>query len=451
MTRDKITDPKYTKFILPNGVTCVIYPRKEIHSVKFKVVVNVGSLDEDKNTNGISHFIEHVVHDGTKDLPTWKDIDDYQNKYSGSTNAYTTTDHTQYYGTFPHQYFKQAAFYFSQIVLHPLFKKTDVEKERDIIIDEMTRLHDETDYLIYKNVKNQRFTKINTPFSQDVIGTKPLLEKINRKDLMDFYKKHYVPGNVEIYVVGNIDIAEAKDILTKYFYKDIENRSDLKIPGSFKKTYPSYSQFSINALQKKDINQYYLTVTFPNPEFLLTSETDRRIESFVRSILATGQYSQSVLWKRLREELGIVYGVGSYNYDMQSRAINVIQTSFDKDHLQTVLTEIKKGIDLTKSGKVTDVVFKAKKKRIVDTQLMMLDNPDNMLGWIVNQEDELKAHGNAMRLSEFMQFVSNMKFEEVIKLSNKIFDWSQANIGIVSQDAPGVVEQKIKQIWDKLK
>jgi predicted Zn-dependent peptidase len=451
MAKDTVTNPKYTKFILPNGVTCVVYPRKEIHSVKFKVIVNVGSLDEGRNTNGISHFIEHIVHDGTAELPTWKDIDDYQNEYSGSTNAYTTTDHTQYYGTFPHQYFKEAAFYFSQVVLHPLFKESDVEKERDIIVDEMTRLHDETDYLIYKNVKDQRFTEKNSPFSQDVIGTKSLLEKFSQRDINEFYDSYYVPNNIEIYVVGNVDIKEAKDVLTKYFYKNIENRVKAKLPERhFKKKYPSYSQFSINALQKKDINQYYLTVTFPNLEFLLKPESERRIESFVRSVLATGQYSQSVLWKRLREELGIVYGIGSYNYDLQSRAISVIQTSFDKDHLETVLTEIKKGTDQTKSGKITDVVFKAKQKRIVDTQLMMLDNPDNMIGWIVDHEDELNAHGTAMGLPEFMKFASEMKFDDVVKLSSNIFNWNNANIGIVSQDDPGEVEKKVKKIWDTL-
>lgn len=442
-------NPKYEKFYLDNGIKCVVYPRNEIHSIKIKVIVNVGSLDEDDSTNGLSHFIEHVVHDGTEELKTWDAIDNFTNEYSGSTNAYTSIDHTQYYGTFPSQYADKAVYFFSQIVFHPLFKESDVDKERDIILDEQKRGEDEIDYQIIRNIKGNRFESDTTPFSYDIIGKRDLLEKYSRKSLIDYYKKHYTPENTEIYIVGNVDLEKIKKALNKYFLegiKDLEFSS--KPEREFKKSFPEYSGFKINARKKQDISQYYLTLSFPTFEFQTSTEADREKENFVKNITASSQYFQSVLWKRLREELGIVYGVGSFTYDMQARSINIIQTSFDKKHLDTVLTEVYKGIESIKKNKIKDIVFKARQKRLVDTQLMKLDNPDNMINWIIDHEDEIETHGSALKLSEYLDFVRNLEFEEVIETADYLYDWSKANIGIVSKDEIDEVEEMVKEKWD---
>ena len=439
---------KYEKFKLDNGIKCVIYPRKEIHSVQVRVVVNVGSLDENKKTNGLSHFIEHVVHDGTRELLTWDAIDNYTNEFSGSTNAYTSIDHTQYYGVFPYQYLEQSLYYFSQIVFAPLFKESDINKERDIILDEQKRSEDEIDYLIYKNIKQSRFMDFSTPFSFDVIGEKELLKKYSRKSLINFYNKYYVPQNVEIYMVGNIDIDNAKKLLGKYFEKNLEKKHFKEKPKrNFKLHYPEYSKFKIKALQKRDISQYYLTVSFPTFEFINSTEEEREIEKFLKSITASSQFFQSILWKRLREELGIVYGIGAYTYDMNSRSVHIIQTSFDKKYINTVLQEIYKGIEDIKNNKISKGVFNARKKRIIDTHLMQLDYPDNMMNWIISYEDELETHGRALGLNEYLKFVENLKYEKVIEVANKIYNWDDVNINIVSQDEPRTVENSTIDSW----
>ncbi|MCA9380849.1 insulinase family protein [Candidatus Dojkabacteria bacterium] len=444
-----MAEPNYKKFKLSNGIKCVLYPREEIHSVKVKVIVNTGSLDEDEMTNGLSHFIEHVVHDGTEKLPTWDAIDDYTNQYSGSTNAYTSSDHTQYYGTFPNQYVDQALFFFSQIVFHPLFKDSDIEKERAIILDELKRGEDETDFLIYRNVKENRFVDSTTPFSYEIIGTRDLLQNYKTQDLIDFYNLHYVPENTEIYIVGNIDIEKTKEYLKNHFENSIVHKNFKSKPvRKFKESYPKYSQFKINAKKKQDISQYYLTLNFPSFEYYSSTQESRSKESFLKSIVATGEFFQSILWKRLREELGIVYGIGTYTYNLNSRAMNIIQTSFDKKYLETVLKEIYIGIEQVKSGNITDTVFLAKQRKIIDTQLMQLDSPDNMINWIINQEDELETHNRALTLEEYLEFVNKLKFDEVIDIAKNIYDWQNVNIGIVSSDDPRTVEEDVKKYWN---
>jgi zinc protease len=440
-------DLHYKTFKLPNGIKCVLYPRNEVHSVTIEVTANVGALDEDEKTNGIAHFLEHVVHDSTRDFPTWKDIDNFTNEYSGSTNAFTSLEITQFYGTFPFQYLDEALYFFSQITLHPSIKEEDVSKEREIILDEKQRYEDDVDHKQLLNIKDNRFASLNSPYSYEIIGQRELLKKFTQKDIQDFYQKYYSPANLEVYIVGNFEIEKAKELLLKHFNID---RKSSEIVRKYKDTYPEYSGFKINALRKDDINQYYLTVNFPSSEFKLTTIEERFTLDFLKSITASSQYFQSILWQRLREELGIVYGVSASTYDMYARSSFIISTSFDKQHLETVLTEVYKGLELVKSGKVGKNIFEARKKRLMDTMLMQLDKPERTLDWISNYEDEVIEHGRAFTISEYLEFIDQLEFEEVIKLAHKIFDWEKVNIGLVTRDEGKEVEEKVSEIWSQI-
>lgn len=435
----------YKKFHLSNGIKCILYPRKEIHSVTIEVCVNVGSLDETQENNGISHFLEHVVHDGTKEMPTWQDVDNFTNEYSGSTNAFTSLDITQYYGTFPFQYLDKAIYYFSQIVLHPLIKESDVNKERDIILDEKQRYEDEVGHKQILNIKKNRFEHSDSSFSFEIIGEKDGLEIYTQKDIQSFYSRYYTAENIEVYITGQFEVEDAKKLLEKYFgeAKSAENGT-----RSFKKDYPEYSNFKVNALKKDDISQTYLTIDFPSPEFSLASLEKRYKVEFLKSVLASSQYFQSILWKRLREELNIVYGVSASTYDMFSRSIFIINTSFDKKHLSKVLEEVYSGVETLKKGSEGKIVFDSKKKRVIDTMLMQLDKPNAVLDWISNYEDELQENDRAFTISEYLNFVENLEFEKIIELANEIFDWNKAQIGIVSKEDVEQTETQVGRIWD---
>lgn len=444
---------KYTKFFLENGIKCVLYNREEIHSVSVKVSVNVGALDENEEENGLSHFLEHLAAgDGSVDLPTWEDFDKYKNEYSGKTNAYTSYDHTQYYGTFPSQYVENAIYFFSQQVLHPLLKESDIEKERSIILDEKRRADDDINRLYFDQARNTRFEGANTAFHRDILGIKNNLETFSRKDINTFYKKHYTPSNIEIFIVGNIDIDKVKEFLEKYFYREIkyvdfEESNEKK----YRKDVPEYTNFKIATKQKQDIDQYYLTLTFPTDALTEVKATERFKHSFLSDMTATPQFSKSVLWKRLREELNLVYGVNYYtNSYLVARNFVEIVTSFNGEKLEVVLKEIYEGLNRIKIGEIDEDVFKAKQKRILDTQMMQLDKPENVLDWIIDYEDELKEHGEGIKLEDYLEYIQSTKFEDIIEFSRKTFDWSRVNIGVVSRDDSSDVKNKILDIWTKI-
>ncbi len=440
----------YKKLILPNGVKCILYQRNEIHSINISVEVETGSLDEDRKTSGISHLLEHVTFDGTRDFKDWEELDRYRNSISGSSNASTNYEETTYYGTFPSKYFDEALYYLSQIALHPTITDEAINKERTIVLDEMKRYEDSVDHHVFRNIVENRFSEIDNTFVYDIIGFTDTLMSFKSADLKKYFQERYTPDNMEIYIVGNFEFDKMEASLRKYFYEDIKDRSVKKPERKFKKEFPEYSGFKINTKQKGDLDQYYLTITFPGTDFAGTDTIKRILMDYVEDITASSQYFQSVLWKKLREELGLVYGISSWTGSMYNRAYAVIETSFKPEHLEQILTEIYKGINSIKSGSVPDEVFKLKQKRTIDNQPMRLDNPMSALNWINYIEDEKEEHDFDLNLDSYLKINSDFKFKQSIDLANEIYDWDKVNIGIVSKDDPKEVEKKLTELWQKI-
>lgn len=441
----------YKKITLPNGLVCIMYRRSEVHSVDISVDVEVGALDENAEINGISHLVEHLPFDGTKDMPTWEKVDEFNNSISGSSNAYTSSAETSYYGHYPYQYFDEALFYLSQVVFHPLHKEEDINKERDIIVDELKTRADSVDYKVYRNIIDNRYNTSSTSYSFDVIGTEANVKRFSKEEIAAHHKKYYVPENMKVFIVGNFEYDKAEKLLKKYFYDDLKHIEFGKKPHrEFQKSYPEYSKFKISTVQKKDLDQYYLTFTFPRPEFKKSKQSERIKLPFLSAITASGQYQQSILWKRLREELGIVYGVSAYGWDYFNRAFAIIETSFQPQYLEQVLTEIYNGINKIKTAELQDSVFKTRQKRIVDTELMIYDSPSNVLNWIMDQENEYEYHNEFLNPSEFIDHVKKMKFNEVVDMANQVYNWDNVNIGVVTQEDSSKVQTQVEEIWSKI-
>lgn len=443
----KNNDVKYIRYILPNGIKCILYKRSDIHSVSVAVTVNTGSLDENEANSGISHIIEHVSFDGTRDLKNWEEVNKFLNDISGEGNASTGYEDTKYYGYFPDKYIDEAVYYVSQLVLHPQLDDPHIVKERTIIIDEMKRYEDSVDHHIFRNVIENRFDTNKNSFVFDIIGTEQNINKFSKADLADYYDKYYKPDNIEVYVVGNFQTPELKKVLKKYFYTEVKDRKPGKKEREFKKEYPNYSGFKVHTKKKLDLDQYYLTMSFPGFDFASFSQKDRVLLSFVKSITASSQYFNSVLWKSLREEKGLVYGVSAWNFSMYNRAFFTIDTSFKPEYLKTVLKELYDGINSVKSGNVGRDIFETKKKRIMDTEAMTLDNPDAVMDWIIDQENELERHKVSYTLEQYIDLIKNLKFEEVIEVANRVYDWSKVNIGIVSSDEPDKLKEELEKMW----
>ncbi|NTU66150.1 MAG: insulinase family protein, partial [Chloroflexi bacterium] len=211
------------RFLFPNGLRVWIEPRPESESVTALLVVRVGSRHETRVNNGISHFVEHMVFDGTEKWPTEEAVADAITHRGGHWNGWTDEETTTYFVQLAQHDFDLALDWLSQVVFHPIFPADKVDKERDIIFEEkMGRygwLINALDalglgYELDRDVRRALFP--GSTLGLRIIGEDASLDKITRQSLLDHYHAHYLPTNSALIIVGNVDAEQARDKATTY-------------------------------------------------------------------------------------------------------------------------------------------------------------------------------------------------------------------------------------------
>jgi predicted Zn-dependent peptidase len=212
------------RFTLPNGLRVWIEPRPESESVTALLVVRVGSRYETRSNNGISHFVEHMVFDGTEKWPTEEAVADVITQHGGNSDGWTNEETTTYFVQLAQRDFDLALDWLSQVVFHPTFPADKVDKERDVIFEEkMGRygwLLNALDaiglgYDLDREVRRVLFP--GSTLSLRVIGEDDSLDKITRQLLLDYYHKYYLPSNSALIVVGHVDVEQVYAKALEYF------------------------------------------------------------------------------------------------------------------------------------------------------------------------------------------------------------------------------------------
>jgi predicted Zn-dependent peptidase len=212
------------RFTLPNGLRVWIEPRPQTESVTVLAVLRAGSRYETLANNGISHFVEHMVFDGTEKWPTEEEVMDVITHRGGEWNGWTGEETTTYFVQLAQRHVEVAFDWLSQVVFHPIFPPDKVDKERDIIFQEkmgrygwlintLDRLG--LGYELDRDVRRAVFP--GSTLGLRIIGEDASLDRITRPALLDYYHAHYTPANSVLIVVGKVSVEEAYALAQKYF------------------------------------------------------------------------------------------------------------------------------------------------------------------------------------------------------------------------------------------
>ena len=190
------------KLKLNNGLT-IILEKKPTETVTIQATVKTGSNNENKQINGISHFIEHMVFEGTKKRANSRIISNEIESLGGELNAYTSNERTSFYVKVPKKHINKALDIIADIIQNPLFDERTIEKERKIILKEINLHKDEPRFHQWVLFSSVLFRK--HPAKLPAYGTVEAVKKINRKNLLNYYHSYYTPNNIIISVVGNFN------------------------------------------------------------------------------------------------------------------------------------------------------------------------------------------------------------------------------------------------------
>ncbi|MEJ2347907.1 MAG: pitrilysin family protein [Patescibacteria group bacterium] len=287
---------KYKLERFSNGPRLLMVPLPNMESSTVTVWVKTGSRLESPETSGISHFLEHMVFKGSKKRPTAKEIALAVDSIGGEFNAGTSKEWTNFYIRTRNELFPTALDVLSDMVLNPILKAEDIEREKGVIIEEIAMYEDTPMLKIGETFESLVFK--GNPLEKDVGGTKNSVRKMDRSDFVNYRKMHYGANNVLITVVGGFEQREVEGLVKKYFksLKRIKREKIVKFNSNQKK--PAV------LLHSKKKEQAHFILGFLGSQ---TGSKDRFTESVIAGILGRGMSSR--LFTEIREKRGLAYDI----------------------------------------------------------------------------------------------------------------------------------------------
>ncbi len=290
-------DWQFKQEILPSGLKVLTVPMPT-ESVTVLLMVRVGSRDEVKKLNGISHFFEHMVFKGTKKWPTPMAVNRVIDSVGGVFNAFTSQEHTGFWVKIAKNHLPLALEFLNQTVFHSLLPKTELEKERGVILEEIKMNEDNPMRFVYDQFVSQLYS--STSLGMPIIGTPENIKAVHKTDFVDHLKSWYQPRNMVLTVAGGLDKDASERI------KEIFDR--IKTGGSGPQRRQAGLRGGRGRIQviKKDIQQLHFCLGLTTFE---RTNKDRYVLALLNTIL--GGNTSSHLWEEIREKRGLVYYVGS--------------------------------------------------------------------------------------------------------------------------------------------
>ena len=202
------------KTILENGIRIVTEFIPYVRSATVGFWLKVGSQDEADGQLGISHMIEHMMFKGTMSRSA-REIAETIDATGGQLNAYTEKEYTSYYGKVPDEHFDLLIEVLADMLLNSVFAQQELEKEKGVILEEIRMYEDSPEDLVHEGLLESLLKP--HPVSRGILGTKETVGFFQREDLLAYYAQHYVPSNLVVSVVGNVEHRQVVDSIARHF------------------------------------------------------------------------------------------------------------------------------------------------------------------------------------------------------------------------------------------
>ncbi|MDA3862110.1 MAG: pitrilysin family protein [Melioribacteraceae bacterium] len=219
----------FVEYDLDNGLHVILHQDDSTPIVAVTVFYHVGSKNEQSDRTGFAHFFEHLMFEGTENIPTG-DYHKIVSSNGGTNNATTDFDRTYYYEIFPSNQLELGLWMESERMLHLLVDSTGVETQRKVVKEERKMRLDNQPYgSLLEETFKRAYTK--HPYHWTPIGSAQYIDLATIDEFMDFYKHYYVPNNAVLTIAGDIDIDNAKDMIEKYFADIPRGEKEITFPN----------------------------------------------------------------------------------------------------------------------------------------------------------------------------------------------------------------------------
>ncbi|MFT6765548.1 MAG: zinc protease [Alteromonas naphthalenivorans] len=360
------------KKVLLNGLTVLVRPVNSIPKVATRLVYHVGSKDEQTGQKGLAHLIEHMIFKGTKKLSE-SDINVIAEKLSGYTNAYTSHDTTGYIFDFPTQHWQEALHLYADCMQNARFDEQMLNSEMKAVIQELKMYKD--DYFSDLAEKMLQSMFADHPYHYPIIGFKQDLWNVKRDALFAFYKKHYVPNNAVLVVVGDVNPDEVFTQAEKIF-EGIKKDEDY----ARQEFYIGRDLSATTVTLKRDIKHPMMLLAS-----VLPGEKAKKRYIFEMISILLGRGKSSRLYKKLVDELHIATDVAVMLDRLEDATVAFIYVEPKKEQdIEKIIKIVHAEIALLISDGIADRELKRATKAIKVAHISALESNEKQADAIVS-------------------------------------------------------------------
>lgn len=415
---------------LSNGLRVLIAPMPSLESVTTIVWVKTGSRNEQKDINGISHFLEHMVFKGSKKRPTAKEISETVDSFGGEFNAGTSKDWTNFYIKARTGSLDTAMDVLSDMVLNPTLDEKEIEREKGTIIQEIA-MYNDTPMMKIQDVFEELIFDGN-PLSWDVAGIEKTVRNITKTDFLRYRKSYYYPENMLITIAGGVTQKAALDLAEKYF-------------GSYQSPKSTFKGLSFKVNQKspqlkirnKKSDQTNLMIGFMGDG---RSYKNRYVQSVLSGILNGGMSSR--LFIAVRERRGLAYSVKPANDRFEEVGYFGAYAGVSPKNAEEAIKVILDQLFGLRDGRypITETELKKAKEYIKGHIALSLEDTNEVADFFGSQGLFLP---NILTPEEIFDKIDAVTIEDILSESKRLFVPSHLNLAIIG---PYTSEEKFRKI-----
>ncbi|MEA3223623.1 MAG: pitrilysin family protein [Thermodesulfobacteriota bacterium] len=389
--------------VLDNGIRIVTEGNPNVRSVSLGIWVKAGSRQDPSGSEGIAHFTEHVMFKGTKRrtaLQIAKEID----ALGGILNAHTAKEHSAYYIKVLDEHLEKAIDVLSDIFLNSEFKPEEIEKEKNVVLQEIRMTEDTPDDYVAELFSMTFFH--NTPLGVSILGSPPTVKGFTRDHVISFIDQAYSPNAIVIAGAGNLDHARVVDLLRSRFesYNRAHNHNR-------ELTTPPMGGGCL--ARHKDLEQVHITLGTAGP---MVTDNKRWAYVVLNTVLGGGM--SSMLFQEAREKLGIVYSIYSYLSAYEDCGVLAVYAGTSDDHVSQTIEVIGAQARRLKQGDFAGLKLDDVREQIKGHLLLARESTESRMATLAKN---VIYYGRDVPIDEVIEKINSVRAQDLVELAEEIF------------------------------
>ena len=393
----------YHTHTLSNGLRIIHAPNQS--AVAYcGFAIDAGTRDEANHEQGMAHFVEHLLFKGTTKRHAWHILNRMEH-VGGDLNAYTNKEETVVYSAFLAEHFPRAVELLADIVFHSTFPQAEIDKEVEVIIDEIQSYEDSPCELIFDDFEELIFP--NHPLGRNILGKPDLLHQFKSEDALRFTNRYYRPDNVIFFVQGNVDFKRVIRLVEKATAGLSSN------VGTIERKCPDIYVPQTLTLHR-DTHQAHVMIGSRGYD----AHNEKRTALYLLNNILGGPGMNSRLNVALRERSGLVYNVEANLTSYTDTGVFCIYFGTEHDHVERCIRLVKKELKRLCDKPLTSTQLNAAKKQIIGQIGVARDHAENTA---LSMAKTFLHYGKMDDPQDTFQRIEALTAKELWEVANEMF------------------------------